>query len=213
MYQEDSFPQDKDKSTTAEEEKKDDLNESMFCMRDSELTWLERYWINQKKVKLKKQDNSSVDLLTRLQEKSGSQLRIRKPVEMGVISIPALTKEESVDKDQYSVSFSLPRLQSSTSSRSLSLSGLGIEWKITATCRVYVNGFSILEGYRIGPAEACCLIQRNDELLAVNNVKISSFSDNIHRLTDLIKSIDNLAKVSQNILFFLVFILYSFVLK
>jgi hypothetical protein len=196
MHHKPPFPQDKnvsEKSSAAEENRSDELNESFYCMRDSELTWLERYWINQRKEKFKKQESPSCDLMTRLRNKSTQQLRRRKPVEMGLISIPALTKEESTEKDQYTVSFSLSRLQSSSSS--LSLSGLGIEWKITTTCHVYVNGFYVLEGYRIGPAEACCLIERNDELLAVNNVKISSFSDNILKLTDLIKSIDHLAKV------------------
>ena len=177
-------------------------------MRESELSWLEKYW-------LWKQQSASASTSTNYTngvneahnsassfspQRTGSVIQrrtsikrqrnhqsssSRKPAAVGQITIPALVKEESLNKDQYGL-----RLTASH--------GLGIEWKVTNQLRVFVNSFYLIEGEngskRIGPGQACGLIQVGDELMMVNEQKLKRIYQITH-LTDLIHSLDHLAKV------------------
>jgi hypothetical protein len=152
-------------------------------IRESELSWLEKFWMRKEKLKnIDLQTPSKINNDTVPARSFHSATRKRKStlIKLGEISIPSLVKEEAVIKDQFAI-----RLSSSQ--------GLGIEWKITNSYRVYVNDFYMIND-RVGPGQACGLISVNDELIMINEKKLSNLS--AIQLTEFIHSIDILAKVS-----------------
>jgi hypothetical protein len=105
--------------------------------------------------------------------------RKRVKCEIGSITLTDFIKEETIQKDQYSIRFRIP-------------SKLGIKWRITQSGRVLVCAlFGIMD--TVSPAQACQLIQPGDELIRANDNVINTLDD--LNLVQLISSLDRLAKV------------------
>ncbi len=175
------------------------------CMKDSEMTWLERHWLRKdQEQRTSNSENPSTNspsssstasnLSVRKRMALNHQKRIRQQdskskassVEIGSITIPTLVKEESVNREEYGLKLTASH-------------GLGIEWGVATQpqLRVFVNSFYLVEvggEWRAGPGQACGLIRVGDELKAVNQQRIQTIHQ-ITRLTELVRSIDLLSQV------------------
>lgn len=170
---------DSDSSTSSGPPGNEGLSDSAW-MVDSGLTWLEKHWMKQERRR-RDPDSASSGLGFQTRGRTRPSTALLQPVQITEITIPILVKEESISRNQFAI-----KLHSQT--------GLGIEWRISNVFRVYVNDFYLINGI-IGPGQACGLVSVNDELIMVNNQKISRMT--AATLSEFIRSLDTLAKVDR----------------
>ena len=164
-------------------ERVDSASSSEELFQEAGFSWLENHW-NRMKSPVAVTNSVGKRIFAKRRRSTTGQ-----PHDRIINSVPLaqIIEEESEKRDYYSVSLK-------------SALGLGIDWKIERdTARVTVHAFSSLiedktgECYIVGPAEACGLVQTNDELIRINDVILSRME--VFKIRDILQQIDSLAKV------------------
>ena len=112
--------------------------------------------------------------------------RTRVKTKVSIHAMPKATflSEEEIDRETYLTSIK-------------SIHGIGLELIITYDGQIIVNGVGPLKSGMPSPAQLCGKISKGDRLIKVNSTCVESLD--FISLTDLVKSLDTLAKnVSNN---------------
>lgn len=161
------------------DEDKESGEDDSFWLRDSNESWLEKWW-NQAEIcdNVKSRIKSKQMLNGRITMKESNHARNQ--IDIIPITLSEFVLEESVAKDIYSVRLNAPR-------------GLGLKLIVTINNKVIVQALNNLSDGKASPAQECGLISIGDQLIKANEIEIEHL--NLHGIAEVLKDLDIVSKV------------------